>query len=515
MIAIGVRYLTGRVYAHDLSKQTAEWPPHPGRLFLAMAAAYFELGEAADEKEALLWLESQPAPALRVSAADYRSLFETYVPVNDTAAALVNRPRQRRRFPSAKPHEDEVYFVWPTSPQPNVRDAVERICGKLTRLGHSHSLIQAWVADNPPDPNLVPDDAGEDETLRVPETGTLHYLETSFNGKAVREYWSIEDELAAATGARKKSLQQEKKKYPKGGPQPIRPVLSRWQRYRIQREDGLRFELQKSPFDSQFIVLTKTDGINLGLESTLALTGALRNALMKAAKHPPEWLSGHSPDGAPSKFPHVACFPLPFVGSKHADGHIVGLGIAIPRILVGAVTREDALREYLGPLFFDSSGLPREVKIWRKEEGGDRSFWKWTLEREVGDAPLMKSLARKNWVGPSTRWATVTPVVLHHYPDAKDPDDAERIVREAFHSALLPEPSYVRLSPVSRHSGAGHVKDLPAYNEGDTKLCRYHVHVFAEFEQPVEGPMLVGRGRYRGYGLFRPLRMESEGKGEQ
>ena len=32
-----------------------------------------------------------------------------------------------------------------------------------------------------------------------------------------------------------------------------------------------------------------------------------------------------------------------------------------------------------------------------------------------------------------------------------------------------------------------------------------HTHVIAEFDRPVIGPVLIGAGRYRGYGLLRPL----------
>ena len=42
MIALGIRYLTGYSVSMDLSRQRAEWPPHPARLCMAMAAAFFE-----------------------------------------------------------------------------------------------------------------------------------------------------------------------------------------------------------------------------------------------------------------------------------------------------------------------------------------------------------------------------------------------------------------------------------------------------------------------------------------
>jgi CRISPR-associated protein Csb2 len=94
--------------------------------------------------------------------------------------------------------------------------------------------------------------------------------------------------------------------------------------------------------------------------------------------------------------------------------------------------------------------------------------------------------------------------VLHHYPKKRE-GDIERIVKEAFVSALLPEPQFISVRSVSVVDGAGHAMALPPFTEGGANLCRFQTHVVAQFAQAVRGPMLVGRGRYRGYGLFRPL----------
>ena len=49
---LGIRYLTGYAVATDLAQRRAEWPPHPARIFMAMAAAHFETG--ADPRNAQL-----------------------------------------------------------------------------------------------------------------------------------------------------------------------------------------------------------------------------------------------------------------------------------------------------------------------------------------------------------------------------------------------------------------------------------------------------------------------------
>ena len=164
------------------------------------------------------------------------------------------------------------------------------------------------------------------------------------------------------------------------------------------------------------------------------------------------------------------------------------------------------LRQVLGPLFFDEkTGEERPVRLWKLHDG--RKVWSWDLERETRERPPL-NLRRAGWTGPSRTWTSVTPVVLHHFP--KKDGDVERIVREAFVSALLPEPPEVRIDRISSVAGAGRAMSLPPFTEGGANLCRYQIHMRVRFEEPVRGPVLVGRGRFRGYGLFRPGEASNE-----
>ncbi|MCB9385883.1 MAG: type I-U CRISPR-associated protein Cas5/Cas6, partial [Bryobacterales bacterium] len=91
-MALGIRYLTGFVaaaQAHD--REAPEWPPHPARVFMALAAACLETGGDEDERKALLWLESEEndgeitAPAIAAGGCSPRSVATRFVPVNDKA----------------------------------------------------------------------------------------------------------------------------------------------------------------------------------------------------------------------------------------------------------------------------------------------------------------------------------------------------------------------------------------------------------------------------------------------
>src|SRR4051794_33462270 len=92
MFVLEVEFLTGRAVATARADRDApEWPPHPGRLFSALAAAAFECFSddagslEPDFRTALEWLESLQPPSLSVSDADERVTVPVFVPVNDNA----------------------------------------------------------------------------------------------------------------------------------------------------------------------------------------------------------------------------------------------------------------------------------------------------------------------------------------------------------------------------------------------------------------------------------------------
>lgn len=463
MIALGIRYLMRRSVAATINDRSVpEWPPHPGRVFMALAAAHFESPQPDPaEREALEWLEQQNAPSLTaVNGPPPRTPVETYVPANDTAAGIGNRPRTPRTFAGAYVGDDPVYLHWDADPPRQHREALEKLSARVTRIGHSSSPVQVWVGSDAPAANWLP--AARGQTLRIPGEGTMRNLRASFQAGQ-------------------------------------RPKLARWKSY--ANPASVPAATMEGPFDPDLIIFARRDGTNLGLEATLPLTAALRNAAMNFSQPPPEWLSGHTAGGDPSPRLHAAFFPLPTAGHPQADGHLLGVALALPRGLT-----DDQLGTVLQPFLFDPDGGDREFALWRpnpRVPGGKPYYWEWKVQRETsGFAPL--ALRARTWVGPAETWVSVTPVVLHHYPKPNRGGDLERIVLEAFESAGLPRPASIRLSPAPLVTGAVHARAMPEYSEGGAKLCRYQIHAEVTFPAKVLGPVLVGRGRFRGYGLFRP-----------
>jgi len=511
MFALGIRYLNGWAMAtHPADRNRAEWPPHPDRVFMALVAAHFETDHDKEEYHALEWLQALPAPAIKADDAMHRAIVTSYVPVNDTEisrgkkdspdalAKRLNRidsvttlksakdtglellpehrSRQARLFPVVIPDIEadrqlhdipmpHVYLIWDDEVTAKRQQLLMALCAKVTSIGHSASLVQMWVESSPPKPNLKPTDGiNAKHRLRITGEGRLDQLKTRFDAG-------------------------------------LRPTSSLWKGYDEVKESEISIARHRSCFDSALLILRREAGPRLGLESTLQLTEAMRNTIMKqcVVQPPPEWISGHAADGSPSQKPHLAFIPLPHVGHPHAQGHLLGVAIAVPRDISADEQKK------LGNILFDEKGLPRELEV----RMGKIGVWKMKLD-EGEDS--RDALQQETWTGVSTddrrepndscRWATVTPIVFDRHP--KKSDDAEETVKASCKRIGLPEPREVILTSVSLFIGALHARRCPLMQR-KTGGNLHHTHAIVLFDEPIIGPVLLGAGRYRGYGLCRPL----------
>lgn len=109
-------------------------------------------------------------------------------------------------------------------------------------------------------------------------------------------------------------------------------------------------------------------------------------------------------------------------------------------------------------------------------------------------------------VGP-THWFTVTPAVIDRHPKETERGlyqrDVPRMIGQASVSVELPWPREVVVAPVSAHLAVppAHVFPRLARKDGSD---RRHAHTIVVFDEPVVGPVLLGGGKYRVYGVFRP-----------
>ena len=554
MLAIEIELLTGRyaATAHN-DRRRAEWPPHPARFFSALVAALHDRDpEDEAERNAVLWLERQGAPSLRVdpeSKVGRRQVLDVYVPVNDVtlgkeaslsveawtvaaerkkksaieklrkaeakfqeesrknadseeskralkalqsaqrtvandgfsdvdlqaAVALMpeRRTRQVRTFPVALPETPTFAFLWlKADPSPH-RAALERLCARVTRLGHSSSLVRCTLADGDLTPTLVPNEEGE-VVLRVVGPGQLDRLEQAF-----AHHRAVESRVL-----------------------PARP-----QRYGPAFEKATPAPQAASVFSpTDWVLFERVGGSRPVSSRTTDVARALREALIEVhgSQDLPATISGHTENG-PAEQPHVAFVPLPFVGHEHADGAIMGCALVLPRELPRS----------------DRELLLRLVAKWEKERGNDRRdltlaggtlppFHVRRVEVSAKDA-----LDPTRWSRLSARFITATPIALDKNPGnlrsnrdgtaRKAAIEAQRIISDACFRVVGARPVSVEVSLAPLLSGAQHVRHFLPWPGRPGRTQRVRIHADIRFETPVRGPLLLGAGRHFGLGLCLPV----------
>ena len=607
-LTIAWEYLTGYAVATDPGdRDRVEWPPHPARVYMAMAAAWFETEpqpdapepehrEHASQGEALRRLERLGDPELFVPAQSVhaeRSPVTVYVPVNDkpeaSAATLQSAPsmtrnRQPRAFPRRFVGHAPCALFWPHVDELSDHlEPLRALCGLVTRIGHSSSLVRMWIAE-PEDSQSdaatedatgplqtyelerwVPSDSLSSGHLRVTRPGTLDALPEQTQIPRIEAFaasmWEVADaELAVADAKasgdaeRKKlanrDLKQAKARFEEdhgtkwkkslSPPPRLRPHLGLWTGYERTSDSTAVSVEGRSTYDSDLLVLAHVGGVSLPDVSSLAATRAVRGTILSHfGESPiPNWISGHRDDGRPSDDDrgHLAYLPLPFVGHRHADGHLLGMALAFPR----HVDRYERGRA-LGSLLLDRDGRPREIEL----KLGRLGVWKvqkreWT-DRRIGLIPESWTAAPTG----ATTWASVTPIVLDRFPKADRSKPAGRhewesqvrkIVAQACNRIGLPSPIAIDIDRSSWHRGGSRAiakhrplrrsngkpssittsnnkpeatarlgGGFPFFPRKGTESPRPQTHVWLQFDRPVVGPLILGAGRFMGYGLCKPL----------
>lgn len=562
-LTMGWEYLTGRCVATDpASRQRPEWPPHPGRVFMALAAAWFETGEDEAEGQALRWLETLGDPELGLPEFfSIREVIDCFVPVNDVAgpskailqsAPGITRDRKARTFPSVWVGDAPCFLHWRHADTTEVqlhRSSLKELCSKVTRIGHSSSLVRMWIAEEDDSHEgaepWVPDDGLAERQVRRVSEGTLDLLDRQFNRLGREEHQRLTAEIEALVSSKRSIRGQgasqqralidraiETRRETLGridSRDPIRPTLGLWTGYR-RKEAQAPPPVPHTAFDSDLLILAQTEGPRLPLASTLAVTRALRGALMAhSGSDIPDWISGHRPNGDPLRNGNqqMAYIPLPFVGTQHADGHLLGAALVFPR----SVPRRERGR-VLGTFLLEHSGQPRPIRLTLGALGV------WTLiKRDWTEA--RQALQPETWTAHprgATTWATVTPVVLDRFPKSDPVKEREAwqaevagIISKSCERLGLSAPVEVAVGTTSWHLGcprattkrrplrghpelpeasAAHGDGFPGFPTYPTKGGngpRPQLHVALRFAEPVVGPLLLCAGRFFGYGLCKPL----------
>ncbi|MEW6320112.1 MAG: type I-U CRISPR-associated protein Csb2 [Acidobacteriota bacterium] len=238
-------------------------------------------------------------------------------------------------------------------------------------------------------------------------------------------------------------------------------------------------------------------GVGLDLRCAPAVAQRWRAALLTQLQRVPERLrdvfSGHEPGGRPLDRPHLALLPVADVGRPRAEGRLEGLGLVLPR----ALAADDAR------LLIEAAARVERLVL------GRLGVWRLAAVRTGEHAPA--ALRPDGWTAyPSgaVRWSTVTPMAFDRHPKAADAaahhEEMAAMVADACARVGLPRPREVAVGAASVHAGVPPAHVFPRLPRKDGSERR-HAHVEVAFDGPVCGPVLIGAGRYRGYGVCRAV----------
>lgn len=394
-----------------------------------------------------------------------------------------HRSKQERFYPSVTPDHTRIVYFWRAPPSEEVGKVIDQLLQRVTRLGHSSSLVSCRVVQDPPDATHEIGNGGE--SMRAVRRGQLSELERQFSRH---------------NGFRPRSL-------------PYADV-----RYRAVAESTTAQRLHEPDTAGDWIVFEFTHS-SRAVPATRAaeLAAAMRAAVFHYAPAPiPEELSGHALQGRPTAAPHVAFLPLPYIGFPRADGRLLGLAVSVPK------TVGDAARQV----------LYRAIGEWEKTAGRTLKLTLGSqgvihMSRLRGPVTLI-SLRPRVWSRPARRWISATPLALPKHPGrlsggsaaarARGWALAEAAVAAACVHVGLPEPAALEVSLSAFLVGGRAVPHFPPFSQNGRDgrpLRRQLVHASLTFEEPVAGPLVLGSGRFLGLGLMRRTpEPESDGSDE-
>lgn len=551
MISVDIEFLTGRYIATAYNdRRKAEWPPEPARFFSACVATLHEFSELGENsRRALQWLEALGPPHIVASPGERRTISDVYVPVNDATVcsgweknfeAYLNvkeehsnssdentrkrtqkkldrattkfetsvrkklqqsgtnsdsaieiaksmipddRVRQPRTFPSVTPWNPKISFVWKeASIEQTQRQGLEAVLERMVRLGHSSSLVRARLGDGRalterPEETWIPDADGGELTMRIIEAGQLQRLEAAFE-----HHQGCEPRVAPCSF----QLYRQAKSSQELPPSSV--FDTDWVIFRAIAAPGMRRATRFS--------LTR------GVELARALRGALMNCADELAL---QAISGHAPNGQPLAANHVAFLPLADVAGQWASGAILGMAVVLPEKIDKATRR--AVYRSIGAFEEQSASAAKPCHLHMGRLG------ELFIER-VRSQERRTTLQEATWCKSARHWASVTPVALDKHPGdiSSDRANVARAAEERASESIarscerigLPRPISVQIMRRSLFDAAPESRRFMPFprNRNPKRLC---VHATIEFDKPVQGPIILGSGRYFGLGLFRNL----------
>lgn len=494
------RYLTIHVRAHDGRYHgDGDELPSPFRLFQALVAGAGISGPLDQQtKQALIWLEGLPdAPIIASPRMTRGQAVTMFMPNNDLdkfggdarniaktrGAQKVWRPRH---FDAAVPW----IYAWPLA-EDGVTHA-DKICAlaeKLYQLGRGVDMAWAWgeILDEAAlDAKLAAyngivrrPSAGDGGLLACPEKGSFKSLELRCQAPRFR-----------TDSGQRVFVQQPKPSYRQISYEspPIRHV----------------FELRSSADSERRVAWPLEGASSLVVAAREAARDRLSTAMPDRIHDVDRHLVGRKPDGsnaAPAES-RVRIIAIPSIGMYYADRAIRRVLVEIPAAC--PLRSEDIRWAFSGAELFDpETGEMKDVLL----------------------SPLAEDdMLRHYGIGVRARvFRSVTPVVLPEEGKRRRIEPARKLVEAKSGIERVVEILGARAAVVQalRHAGVtapaesirlqrepfdGAGSRVEPFAEGTRFEKERLWHVEIAFVVPVEGPLLLGDGRFLGLGLMAPAK---------
>ena len=465
MLAISVELLHGTFRGDpDGTANTGhltrgEWPPSPARLFAALVAAdgTRDRRRVTDGPE-LEWFERLPPPVIHAHAKPcHQRLEPRYVVRHEGTASKATHQEYvgrsgalNRAGVRVAPRSPFIVYSWDTeSPDRATLVALGRRAARIGYLGASDSPVRVRVTTRLPvsateNDAFIPDQLGN-TVINVTEPNDLRVLDRMYDAWCER-------------GASVTRLQF--------------PALRHGKTYRAPGS--------AKPVDRGEVVAWLRLAVALSGRRISTVTGLFKEAVLSQHQRlhgePPDVLHGHGFNGG--GYDIARYLALPDVGHRWSRGRIHGLAL----------------------------WMPPGCDVTARRMARDAAF---AVTRLVGDGVDVLVTPRDDearpfaahpdrWLRKSRAWVTAFPAIH----ERRRTLDLAEVIRWCLHAGL-PEPVAFRATRAPLVAGGIDLAPVEVNRRGRPALPYSHVEL--RFAEAVPGPVVIGSGRQRGFGLCIPV----------
>lgn len=487
MIALRIEFLAGRFHANPWDRGTndgeVEWPPSPWRLLRAIAAGWYRSGGSDDgDREvflALLDRLTEPPSFLlpRASAGHTRH----YMPLGTVKNGQPERTMILDSFIALEKGREPVanaYAIWQhvelTSEQ---RGILERCCTFITYLGRAESWCAVSVVHSLPSDDRLQSVDLASRTMRDGPVVRRLAAGPSLRGEGLLSA------LTETTGEMRKARR-------------LVPCGTAWAEYRLppdflmvreQYERAERSQAVLGPALMRFALERGTHSPKPSMRDAVVFGELLRAAAIKQfsqknGEPAPYRLAGKAEDGAP-RAGHDHPYFLAF--DEEGRGEIDGIDVWFPEGCTHAEYRAVTSVQLL-------------------------------CERVIYDDDYPLTFIGPVQPGRSAVWQSATPIVLERFPKVRGTNGSRRIADAPAEQIAemirrrVGRAARVELWEAGRgieRAHGGHLR-IDAFRRTRIRKTLPPLPVAAatiHFDEPAEGPIVLGRLAHFGLGRFEPL----------